>query len=600
MKNRLLNIKHKITEILVNSIFHLSGEKKTVKESRKINKQGPKEIGIHSFLHGQTHKITGWEKLEIGENVQIDENAFINAEGGVEIGSNTHIGQNFVLSSVEKNIEGTTLPFDYSTIPKKVIIGRNVLIGMNVCIIPGTIIGDGCIIEMGTSVSGIIPPLSIVTSAKCVVTKQRDKDHYNYLEEMERYAGPNGTLYNWGNDKSLINPGDKFLSRRSTSTLIDFNGKKAIQKVFLATTEGRQAFETELNAYKTFQKYNWCPLLLETRDNSIVIEYLNSETRLDLLKNPSKELLEQIVWCLFELFYEGYAHRDFHSKNIFVTNKGIKLIDYETIEKLNPQIDFFESYDITGTGLESPYFTGNMGVLTNSRISISQLFRIKSVEKVKSVLNNAFEKRMFHSSITFRTLRGGKQRHTLQTPKIYASFDLLHTKIGSKLSQRNSQKRFQRFGVNKQIIEGKRILDVGSNIGGTLLNLYKFDPSLMLGLEYDADKVELSKKLARYNGIHNVSFEKFDVETDDIKLQSFDIVFCLALIEHLNNKERLFELLGKTCLSILFFEGNANSNLTYIENGLKAVGFSDVEYIGFSDDEANGANNNRPLFIGKK
>ena len=596
----IAGVKRKVIKKLAHLIYFEIEEIKRCEQSLKKVNKGCKENNFNSFVCRESHKIIGLENFQVGENVQIDDNAFINAEGGVEIGPNTHIGSNFVLSSVEKNAEGSMLPFDDQAIYKKVVIGKNVSIDMNVCIEPGTIIGDGCIIGMGTTVSGIVPPLSIVTSPKCIVIKQRDENHYKYLEEEGRYIGPKGQLNNWGNNKSLQNIGDKYLSRRSTSTLIDFKGKKAIQKVFLKTPDGKKAFETELKAYIIFRKYSWCPLLLETSENCIIIEYFNPETRLDLMKDIKQDVFGPIVWCLFEMFYEGYAHRDFHAKNIFVTKEGIKLIDFETIEVIDSKIDFLKSYDVTGAGLESPYLTGNMGILNNAPISISYIFKIKSVEEIKTFLESEFRRRLYNSSITFKTLRGGKERHSLKNPKIYSSFDLFHTKIDAKSSQRDTKKRFERFAINKQVIEGKSVLDIGSNIGATLLNLYKYNPSAMVGLEYDIDKVEISKKLARYNLINNVCFKTFDIETDHLNSGTFDIVFCLAVLEHLRDKAKLFDLLGKSCLDILFFEGNANSSTEYIVKSLKACGFTYIKYLGFSDDEGNRANNNRPLFVAKK
>src|SRR5690606_23541026 len=125
---------------------------------------GIKKIGLNSFFWGQNHTISGCGNLEIGENVHINENAFIRAEGGVIIGDNTHISRNLVLYSINHDYQGDLIPYDNQMIKKEVLIGKNVWIGMNVCVVPGTTIGDGSIIGMGTTVSGDIPPLSIVGS----------------------------------------------------------------------------------------------------------------------------------------------------------------------------------------------------------------------------------------------------------------------------------------------------------------------------------------------------------------------------------------------------------------------------------------------------
>lgn len=57
--------------------------------------------------------------------------------------------------------------------PGSVDIGNDVWIGINVCILPGTTIGDGCIIGAGSVVSGVIPPYSIVTGNPAIVKRKR-------------------------------------------------------------------------------------------------------------------------------------------------------------------------------------------------------------------------------------------------------------------------------------------------------------------------------------------------------------------------------------------------------------------------------------------
>lgn len=590
-------IRKKLTEAVQ---FEINRIKKENTKPWKIY-TGFKEIGPNSFFWGDQHFISGIENLSIGENVHIGNNAFIRAEGGLIIGDNTHISRNLVLYSINHDYTGNVLPYDEKMIHKKVSIGRNVWIGMNVCIAPGTVIGDGCIIGMGTTVSGNISPMSIVASPKCVIIKERDRNHYNYLDEIKRYGGPNGQLYNWGHNNLLKKVGDSFLARRSSSTLIEFQNQKAIKKEFLQTKDGKEAFQREKNALIQFQNFNWCPKILDIDENSITIEYFDNTLRLDQQAVFSNELLGEILWSLFELFEQGYVHMDFHARNIFVTDNGVKFIDFETTKELIADVDFWDSYDITGKGMESPYITSNMGIMNKASTSLSQLFHINSLDELKTILDTQFQKRMYDSSITFRTLRDGKERHFLNNPRIYASFDLLHTKVKPANSQRNTFKRFQRFGIEKEIIENKTILDIGSNIGATLLNLYNYNPRFMTGLEFDVNKVDISKKLARYNGIKNVLFQQFDIEVDELNNQNFEIVFCLAVIEHLRNKNRLFELLGEVTKHILYFEGNANSDIEFIIENLKSIaGFNDVQFLGFSDDEANEKNNCRPLFIAKK
>jgi acetyltransferase-like isoleucine patch superfamily enzyme len=137
-------------------------------------------------------RLSGAEFLTIGANVHIGENAFIRAEGGLWIGDNTRISRNLVLYTISHRYDGQRLPYDEGWTKKPVTIGKNVWIGMNVTIAPGTTIGDGAVVGMGTTVSGTVPPLSIIGSEKWRQIGQRDADHYRVLEEAGSYGDPDG------------------------------------------------------------------------------------------------------------------------------------------------------------------------------------------------------------------------------------------------------------------------------------------------------------------------------------------------------------------------------------------------------------------------
>ncbi|NET33461.1 MAG: acyltransferase [Cyanothece sp. SIO1E1] len=132
--------------------------------------------------------------MEIHDNVHIGDNAFLSGRGGIKIGENTHISNNFVVYSSNHNYQASCLPYDDTHTLKPVVIGRNVWIGTNVVIVPGTQIGEGSIIGAGTVVNKNVPPFAIVGSQPIQIIKYRDCEHYEKLDAKRLYGGISGKL----------------------------------------------------------------------------------------------------------------------------------------------------------------------------------------------------------------------------------------------------------------------------------------------------------------------------------------------------------------------------------------------------------------------
>ena len=150
-----------------------------------------KHCGIGCGL-GSGLRISGQEEMSIGNNVHIGQGGFIRAEGGLTIGDNTNISRNLVLYTINHRRDGKRVPYDEVNEKRMVCIGTNVWIGMNVCITPGTEVGEGAIIGMGTTLSGKIPPFSVVVGNKWRVVGMRDHAHYEDCVRRKAFGGPNG------------------------------------------------------------------------------------------------------------------------------------------------------------------------------------------------------------------------------------------------------------------------------------------------------------------------------------------------------------------------------------------------------------------------
>jgi len=157
--------------------------------------QQPRQIRFKSAGKGcriYTDQLPYSENIVLGDNVHIMSGCFLNGRGGITIGSNTHLARNVTIYSYSHNYMGEALPYDDTAIEKPVVIERNCWLGMNVNVIPGVTIGEGAIIQIGTTVTQDVPPLAIVGMQRQHIIKRRDKEHYDRLVKEGAYGGANG------------------------------------------------------------------------------------------------------------------------------------------------------------------------------------------------------------------------------------------------------------------------------------------------------------------------------------------------------------------------------------------------------------------------
>lgn len=200
---------------------------------------------------------------------------------------------------------------------------------------------------------------------------------------------------------------------------------------------------------------------------------------------------------------------------------------------------------------------------------------------------------------TFKSRTGRHQRRDQSVP--YASFITRTFSVLPGTSQRDTAQRLRRFGVKHADIKHKRVLDIGSNTGSVLLHLSNFEPAYGLGLEFDETKVELATRIADQAGLDQLEFRAANLDdTQPENIGEFDVVFCLAVEAHVGDRDHLFDLLGAVTTSTVYFEGNGKCDVNEVGRKLRAGGFTDIQYLGLSRDDAIPANNARPLILAHK
>ena len=97
------------------------------------------------------------QNTRLGNNVNFN-GLIVRGGGELDIVDNFHSGPDCLILTRNHNYDdGSKIPYDDTYIQKKIIIGDNVWLGARVTIILGVTIGEGAIIQAGSTVVNDIP-----------------------------------------------------------------------------------------------------------------------------------------------------------------------------------------------------------------------------------------------------------------------------------------------------------------------------------------------------------------------------------------------------------------------------------------------------------
>jgi len=396
-------------------------------------------------------------------------------------------------------------------------------------------------------------------------------------------------------DPEVLHVGNRSYSRR-----IETNGKAQVKKCFTTETPGRTAFAAELRARREFGDMPWFTPWTAHGRYWFAAPMYPSESRLDRLAptlsgDERAELAGQSLSIILDLLVAGFAHRDFHAGNLFLVDGQIRLVDYETLaaypEGRRPGLR--DCYDVTGQGLDSPWQTRNMCYANGTPLCLADVLNV-DFESAMRRLAGILKKQLHDASLTFQRSHG---RYACKQGRIYNSIDVPGLVVSPDEAQRDCRRRYEQFGITADIVAGRRMLDLGSNIGGMLLEAQRLAPRECRGIEFDAAKVMVSNRVALFGGLTNVRFEQGDIDKTTVGSVDgpYDVVMCLAVEAHVKKPERMYRLLGDVTRHVLYFEGNATTNADVVEKSLIGAGFSRIEKLGFCVDDSLPENNRRPI-----
>lgn len=107
--------------------------------------------------------------------------------GEVHFGNNFHSGVDCMIITENHNYEGNGIPYDETSVLKKVVIEDNVWFGNRVIVVGNITIGEGAILAAGSVVTRDVPKCAIVGGNPAKVIKYRDIDHYEQMKAEEKF-----------------------------------------------------------------------------------------------------------------------------------------------------------------------------------------------------------------------------------------------------------------------------------------------------------------------------------------------------------------------------------------------------------------------------
>lgn len=128
------------------------------------------------------------ENLILHDNIVLGENIFINAHGGVEIGSGTITGPDVMIFSVNHIYDSEeAIPFSEELSLKPVIIGENCWIGARSFICPGVTLGEGCVVAACSVVTKSFPCCSVIGGNPAKLIKTKNTEMYYKAKKKKKY-----------------------------------------------------------------------------------------------------------------------------------------------------------------------------------------------------------------------------------------------------------------------------------------------------------------------------------------------------------------------------------------------------------------------------
>ena len=149
--------------------------------------EGRKRISIGNrtrIFPGIRMEAIGTGSIEIGNNCAIEQNVHIISEGNkLAIGDGTTISANVFISNVDHEYEDISKSvMNQPLIEKETQIGEGCFIGFGASILPGTCLGNHCIVGSNAVVKGDYPDNCVIVGSPGKVVKEYMRDSRKWVK----------------------------------------------------------------------------------------------------------------------------------------------------------------------------------------------------------------------------------------------------------------------------------------------------------------------------------------------------------------------------------------------------------------------------------
>ena len=122
--------------------------------------------------------------LKIGDHCVINSGVFLDARIGITMGANVNVAHGVKIYTLGHDVQ---CPY-FSAVGKPVVLGDHVVLFAYALIMPGTELGEGCVVYPGAVVSGKHAPFSILAGVPARVVGTRSRDLRYELHHPYWYA----------------------------------------------------------------------------------------------------------------------------------------------------------------------------------------------------------------------------------------------------------------------------------------------------------------------------------------------------------------------------------------------------------------------------